>query len=344
MKILYFSRGRGHGHAIPDMAVAAEIKKLQPEAGIHFVSYGTGCRTLQRMGQPVIDLALPEENPFLETLELAISTVTEMKPDLVLSDEEFAALPAASWAGTPCIFISHWFPGPTTVASESLRYADAIICNDEPGIFPLPVGAKAKPIYVGPITRAMKFTVRDRASLRESMGISPEALVVLAIPGGWANEDRAPFAETLLSAFVGHPREEKKLFWMGGSDSDDLRELTKGVSGVEVIPFFDPIECLMGAADVVVSKGTRGVALDAEAVGVPTISLSFGSNHVDDILVARMRNNTQLNARAVDGNVLRLWIDRLLGTPRPFTGPASANLNGVLTARAVLAEAARIRG
>jgi hypothetical protein len=38
--VLFFSRG--HGHAIPDMAIADELARLLPDADLKLVSYGTG--------------------------------------------------------------------------------------------------------------------------------------------------------------------------------------------------------------------------------------------------------------------------------------------------------------
>lgn len=60
-KILFFSRGRGRGHAIPDMEIAKELTKDRQDVQVHFVSYGTGARTIEQYGFPLIDVELPDQ-------------------------------------------------------------------------------------------------------------------------------------------------------------------------------------------------------------------------------------------------------------------------------------------
>ena len=64
-KILFFCRGRGSGHAIPDIEVVKELATVRPEAEVRFVSYGTGATTLAEHGHEVIDIQLPELNSML---------------------------------------------------------------------------------------------------------------------------------------------------------------------------------------------------------------------------------------------------------------------------------------
>src|SRR5262249_49610428 len=125
--VLFFSRGRGHGHAIPDMAIAAELRRLDPEIEIKFVSYATGAGTFRRARWPVIDLLLPEANPYLQTQLLAIALIERLAPDVVVAHEEFAALPAAHVCQRPAIFLSAWLPLTNDITAESLAYASAVI-------------------------------------------------------------------------------------------------------------------------------------------------------------------------------------------------------------------------
>ena len=59
-KILWFCRGRGRGHAIPDLEIVREVERVEPAAQVHFVSYGTGARTLEEFGRSVVDLGLSD--------------------------------------------------------------------------------------------------------------------------------------------------------------------------------------------------------------------------------------------------------------------------------------------
>lgn len=148
----------------------------------------------------------------------------------------------------------------------------------------------------------------------------------------------------MLSAFLRLPFASKRLFWVSAKDHDLLGQRFAGITGVELLPYCDPIERLLAAADVVVTKGTRGITLDAAAVGVPSISLSPGQNPIDDTLVPRMRSNLALNARAVDGEVLLHYLVSLAqeGPPQPPKPPAGPSALEKAAA-ALLAEIRRLR-
>src|SRR5687768_3344241 len=108
-RALFFSRGRGHGHAIPDMAIVDELESLAPEIAVSFASYATGAATFKAANRSVFNMGLAENNGFLETLFKACDLILDQKPNIIISHEEFAALPAARLAGIPSIFISAWF-------------------------------------------------------------------------------------------------------------------------------------------------------------------------------------------------------------------------------------------
>ena len=65
-KILFFSRGRGRGHALPDVEIVQAIHYARPDVEVLFVSYATGSQTIANAGLPVIDVGLPEEGAAAE--------------------------------------------------------------------------------------------------------------------------------------------------------------------------------------------------------------------------------------------------------------------------------------
>ena len=65
---LFFSRGKGRGHAVPDAVIAADLAAMDPTGEITFASYGTGHATLRDLGCAVIDLDLPEDDPLWNTV------------------------------------------------------------------------------------------------------------------------------------------------------------------------------------------------------------------------------------------------------------------------------------
>ena len=131
--VLFFSRGRGRGHAIPDMAIAEELLRLRDDADIRFVSYGTGAATFTEYGHGVIDLDLPERNSVIETLVRAGHLIGWLQPRLIVAHEEFGVPPAARIFGTRLSFITDWFAETEQLSMQCLHYADEILFIDEPG-------------------------------------------------------------------------------------------------------------------------------------------------------------------------------------------------------------------
>jgi hypothetical protein len=125
--ILFFSRGRGRGHALADIEIAHAIQARSPETDVRFVSYATGAETFAAHGVSHIDLGLPERNPINETIVLAGKLIGGLNPDIVLAHEEFMALPAAKIFDKPTVLITDWFAESEKFAMGSLRLADRIL-------------------------------------------------------------------------------------------------------------------------------------------------------------------------------------------------------------------------
>lgn len=341
-KILFFSRGRGHGHAIPDMAIAEELNQLG-EFDLTFASYATGAQTFRTANYRVRNLGLPENNAYLPTLFKARELIDEIKPDVVVTHEEFAVLPAAQLCGAPVVFLCSWFPTEGKISSESLAYASSIIIIENPGVFPVPSGVNAKPVYVGPILRNLRFTLADRSRLRRELKLADDSTVILVVPGGAATEENSPIAETVVSAFLQLPHRPKHLFWLSSKDYPAMRKLGAGIAGFEALEFVDPIERLLVVADAVITKGTHNITLECSSLGVPSISLSPGFNPIDDMLVPRIPLNISLNARAVDGEVLKHYLEKAFERGAGRRGDSLSPISGAApAARALHAEIHRL--
>jgi hypothetical protein len=296
-KVLFFSRGRGRGHAII------------------FASYGTGAEIFRLRHEPVHDLRLPDQNPYLATLSRALPIIQQERPDVVLAHEEFAALPAARMLDIPAIFLSAWLPAPTlSLLCESLGYANAAVILESPGIFPTPATMSAKPVCTGPMVRKMAYRRSDREAVRTALNLAADARVITVMGSGGLPEAKSPLADPVGAAFA-NMIGPKHLIWIAGADADALRLRFAGRQDITVHAFFDPIEQILAASDLVITKGTRGATLDCVAVGVPSLSISFGTNPIDDLLVPRIRSNTSLQGRAIDAFILLRAIERILQNP-----------------------------
>lgn len=301
--ILFFSRGRGRGHALPDLAIADELARLAGDLPVRFVSYGTGARTLAEHGRRVVDLQLPDDAPYLEILVRATRAIAIHQPQIVVSHEEFAALPAAKAFDLPTSFIVDFFP-PVEIWHQSLSYADEILFAERRGVFAAPPRLASKVRYVGPLLRRLTLTRADRADARSALGLPPGATVVAVIPGAWATEDRAPIADLVVPAFQTLAAPDRALVWVGGRDHEALARRLADVPGGRVLKDLSPIERLMVASDLVITKANRGTTIDLASLGIPSISLSFGLNPIDEAVVPRIPSNVALQAGGLDGAFL----------------------------------------
>jgi UDP-N-acetylglucosamine:LPS N-acetylglucosamine transferase len=345
LKVLFFSRGRGRGHAVPDLAIAREMEQLLPDMRLRFASYSTGAATLAENGYEVIDLGLADEAPFLQSLVMAQRAIVAEQPDVVVAHEEFAALPAAKSLGYPTSFIVDFFPPEKSAWMEALTYADEILFIERRGIFPEPAHVKGKVRYLGPVVRDMVWTRADRERARHSLSLPSSALVVAVIPGAWATERRAPILDVVTAAFERLAEPEKKLVWVAGDDYEVLSQRLAGDRDVVVLRSHSPIEQLMVASDLVITKANRGTTIDLNSLGVPSISLSYGLNPIDESILPRIRSNHALDARGVDAEFLSELIRQVVrgGATTPLVNPLCPQY-GPGGAAPVAAELARFIG
>lgn len=340
--LLFFTRGRGRGHAVPDLAIAEVMRERYPHLRIRFASYSIGAQTLKDAGVEVIDLELPEENEFLSTLEKCYAAIKEYCPKVVIAHEEFAALSASRLAGVPAIFVSDWFPNEGTIQAQSLAYADGIVVIDVPGKFPVPSNIKRWPIYTGPIVRRMKYGSSDRSRARSELGLDHDGFVVSVIPGGWATEKRVPVADLVIRAFKMLAKKEKRLFWLTGSDGELIERYAKGDPLLRVVSVCDFPERIMVASNVVITKGNRGTIIESSILGVPSISLSMRLNYVDEIFASSFDLNVSRHAKGVTPAQLASE----LSSAAAMKSNAD-NLkfdNGTMAARALAIEVGRVCG
>jgi UDP-N-acetylglucosamine:LPS N-acetylglucosamine transferase len=312
-RVLFFTRGRGRGHAIPDLAILAELQRLTTDVEWIFASYATGAATLAAAGAPLVDLHLGDDPPYLEVLIRATHTLNRLKPDLVVSHEEFAALPASKSFGRPTVFLVDFFPL-SELRRDSLRYADRILFIEHRGIFPEPPQLAGRVQYLGPVVRPLTVSRADRARVRAELGLDADGRIIAIIPGAWANEQRAPIADLVLPAFRKIAGDGDRLMWVAGADREAIAKRLQDTPGVTLFEEFSPIERLMVCSDLVITKANRGTIIDLDRLGVPSVSLSFGLNPVDEAIVPRLRSNLALDARGIDGAFLGEVVERLLSS------------------------------
>lgn len=91
----------------------------------------------------------------------------------------------------------------------------------------------------------------------------------------------------------------KHLVWLASHDSESLMQKLCGRPDVTVLGEEWRMERLFAACDLVITKGNRVTAFEAASLGIPSISLSNGSNWPDDVSIAQLGTNVCLDARSV---------------------------------------------
>lgn len=306
--IVFFSRGKGRGHAIPDAAIATAMLCAEPNVKITFISYNMGAETLDLLGWHPIDLRLPEDNPLWDTVIRIFNILSELRPTLVISHEEFAAIPISKALGIRNVFLTDWFIHPDALAMQALRYADEVVFLDDEGYQDVPSYLAEKIFYVGPVLRQFQTGLHDKQACREVLGIPRHAPVIAVIPGGakFHSETSSPILDLVLAAFDLLENPDKRLIWVvGDPDYPAVLQKSESYPGVTVMKPHAEIIRTMRAADVVITKGNRISVLECEALKVPSISISFGNNPIDDNRVARVRTNMALRGRGLNKHLLK---------------------------------------
>ena len=225
--LLFFSRGGGRGHAIPDIAIAKEILRLRPDIDIRFVSYGTGASTFKEFGHSVIDLGLPERNSALETLVPGGDIVRRIRPDLIVSHEEFIVPPIARMFSILVSFITDWFIESREFRMLCLRYADDILFLDDRSVYNEPLYLADKVRYLGPALRKFTYSRADRNSVRDDLALSQRSLVIsVFVHPGRRIEKVAPIFELVMTTYDSLDYINKNLIWVAGEDCDFISRIT----------------------------------------------------------------------------------------------------------------------
>jgi hypothetical protein len=338
-RLLFFSRGRGRGHAIPDIEILRALNALDPGIETRIASYSTGAATFSAFGYPVIDLGLSDESPIAEMSALAGRLIRWLKPDLVAAHEEFAAMPAARIFDTPTVFVTDYFTDPDSYSMHALKFADRILFLGDEGVFYPPDWLRSKVHYVGRVFRRFQYDLRDRPRAREELDIPSDAFTLLVLPGNWT-ERHAPLAELARAALdlVTAPR--KKVIWLAGADHDLISRVFTGHDALVLDTCWEP-DRLMAAADVALTKTNRKSVFELRHMGLPVIAVSWAFNPIDDRAVRDLDGVQFLAARELAAQALATAMEtaagRLrLGPPRP--DPRAAEVCARLIAAALRRE------
>jgi hypothetical protein len=322
-RVAFFCRGRGKGHVVPDIAIADEMLRLHANAEINWISYSTGAELLRNEGFSVVDLELPDDNPFIPTQLKSLEIVRRLQPDLVIAHEEFAAIAAAKICGVNTIDLVDFFLHPSHLWMQCLACCNEVIFLDDEGYFPAPPSLQDKIYYAGRFVRRLGCSPGETLQARSFLKLDPGTTLIVAYSGNWT-EQQAPIADLLIPAFRSLPHSNKLLVWIAGKDFAPLSSSLARRDDVVIKSHDSNFDMWLAAADLVITKGTRKTALEVSYLNKPSVSLSYNLNRIDDIRVSMIRSNVQLGARDLTPQMLAVHILRQLSyKPSEPYGPDS---------------------
>lgn len=294
--LVFFSRGRGKGHAVPDLAILQQLRNLLPELTVTFVSYAVGADVLRTANQDVVDIGLPEMATFFDTLTRCGRALRSIRARLAVCHEEPGAIVAARIFGIPAVYLSHWFHPPEHAYSEAFEHADNVILMEHEGLFPEPRQVRGRVRYVGPVLRPLHYRRSDRALVRSELGLGPDDRLILVLPGS-PPEDATPIQDLVSQALRELTSSRLQVIWVAGKDVARVAVPASEALAIKFLEHEPRLDRLMVAADLAITKGTYNIGRELVALGVPSISLSHGYNYIDDLFARTFPTNKFLWAK-----------------------------------------------
>ena len=289
--LLFFTSPIGLGHASRDIAIASKLN-----VDIAFVSGEGAARLISDYGFKVKDLYrhegfdVDDQGELKHTLRwlmnywsyfkkckaIAEKIVRESKPELIVSDEDFASIAVAQELRIPNVIITDILQTSFTKGSFSLiekrmnKVMQRMIDNSNLVIIPAEGNDHDNIAYVGPIVRDVDS---DRQVLRKKFGFDEKTILVSV---GGTNSGRFLISKavetfTKIKDVLG----AEMVVVSGPSLSMDVRQ-----EGVRYVSYVSNLHEMVYACDLLISLAGRSTIDEAMAYGTPAIFIPI-KNHFE---------------------------------------------------------------
>jgi len=321
-KLLYLSRGRGFCHAMRDMLIIEHLKEFNINLNLKVVSHEQGYTYFKKNGFEVENLDLKLREEFSQKALFRIqSYIDKFKPNFIIADEVFIALPLAKKFNIPSILITNWF-----FESFSRRHpfipivqkADSIIFADSPKLHTVPLGFSVPVTFVGPIIREFEYTREDKEKVRKELGLGEEGKVILVIAGGRCKE-REKLLKLSAKVFERLNRSDLKMLLLTGELYSEYSKRFEKENRIIVKDYDWEMDRLMTASDIVICKGTFSTTWELVYLGVPSISIPDIDNPVDQLHVKKLNKYNAtigLNPKKITPSLLLENVEKLLNSEK----------------------------
>lgn len=284
MKVVFFSRGLGIGHAARDLALASALKSKSVEST--FFSYESGLKYFHSMQVPVKDIGFSNTSHAVMDTETLIhsffedlfeySSLLTKEEGLVIGDEELFLPFTCKILKRPSIFITDWFPNMIQkyksdalipMAYAAFDQADCIVVPDFEDQVTIPEQLKEKTFFCGPFFRGDIQQLREsRLHLRRKHGFDGTFVVVVTVGGSKLN---FPVLEKCIQAYRNlSETEDTRMILITGPDISP-EELPD--TEAEIRQFVPDFMELAVSSDLVITGAGHSTLMELSALGVPCI-------------------------------------------------------------------------
>lgn len=277
-KIDFFSSPIGLGHVTRDIAIE---KKFQ-DSNTKFITGSGAAKILKNLGLQVLDVYNPPlfivENGTLKSpakwlwnyyqyykdcKKISQKILDKEKPNLVISDEDFASLAVAQEMKIPTVLITdiletHFTKGLAGVIEKKMNNSMKEMIQKSDIVILPEIGDDSNNIKrVGPIVRQTDFS---REELRKKFEFSKKTIVISI--GG---TDAGIFLIEKTINAISKINQDLEVFLVSGPS------VSKKFEGVKNLGFVDNLHEIIFAADVLISLAGKSTIDEARAYGTPAI-------------------------------------------------------------------------
>lgn len=312
VRILFFTSPIGLGHASRDVAIVDELVSAGIEMdGIVFVTGGVASQHIRDHGYNVVDAyrgksintsngifsnrllwLLDYISFYRECKEIASSLIDKYRPELIVSDEDFASITVGRLRGIKNVLItdvleSRFLHGPLSLVERFLnRYLSDIITRADMVILPMykdehkhvytSVGSNTIITYVGPIVRRVS---KDRDELRRTFGFHNYKTILVSVGGTSSGTFLIEKAIDSYMKIVDRFNIPTKMVIVCGP-AIDIRRISgnhgynndRGIMhSIELYGYVKNLHEMIYAADLLISLAGRSSMDEARVYGTPAI-------------------------------------------------------------------------
>ena len=337
MKIMFVAGGTG-GHINPAIAVANEVKRIEPNAEILFVgtegrmetrivpNAGFELKTLKMNGFSR-NMSLSGIKQNLETAYLTLKAssdakkiISEFKPDVVVGFGGYVTGPvvrtAVKMGVKTAIHEQNAFPG---VANKALaKLVDKVMLTSAAA--EKYMKCKNPPVVTGlPVRREIIKTDRDFA--RATLGLKNDDMLVLSMGGSLGADAINNAVVTMLTTL----KDEKNICflhstgkygkWVGEKLKENGVAYGKGTN-IEIREYIDNMDICLPACDIVISRAGASSISEIAILGKPSIlipSPNVAENHQfhNAMTLAENDGAILIEEKNLDGEILAKTVQDL---------------------------------